>query len=335
MDDSTLAAIAAAGNSIASAVAQTVASQEDKWAQKRSFEYNMQMAQYQNEVNRENWHMQNQYNTPSAQMARLKEAGLNPNLVYGGGSAQTPATSIHAMPGATMQAYQGHWRIADAVGTALDGAFKAMQVKKAAQEVKNLEESQRVTHFDASLRELQIIGQKFANAKTKAEADLWRELYEQRIINLKAEGQLTDSKRFLTDAQKLYLQGPQTSLTNQQRMTSQAQQGYYRQQTASSIAEMGLIEYRKNLLNAQAANALAQAGVAYKTADRIVEEINNLKWDSHLKQSTLTGKDLENKITQIFYKHGVDLRESEPLKAIWLNLWHNMYVGGKSGQDWF
>ena len=32
------------------------------------------------------WHRQNEYNTPSAQMARLREAGLNPNLVYGSGS---------------------------------------------------------------------------------------------------------------------------------------------------------------------------------------------------------------------------------------------------------
>lgn len=38
---------------------------------------------YQNELNRENWEMQNAYNTPSAQMARYKEAGLNPNLIYG------------------------------------------------------------------------------------------------------------------------------------------------------------------------------------------------------------------------------------------------------------
>lgn len=33
------------------------------------------------------WNMQNTYNSPSAQMARLKEAGLNPNLVYGDGGS--------------------------------------------------------------------------------------------------------------------------------------------------------------------------------------------------------------------------------------------------------
>lgn len=35
--------------------------------------------------NIELWKMDNAYNHPSAQMARLREAGLNPNLVYGGG----------------------------------------------------------------------------------------------------------------------------------------------------------------------------------------------------------------------------------------------------------
>lgn len=35
-----------------------------------------------NELNRQNWEMQNAYNTPEAQMARFEAAGLNPNLIY-------------------------------------------------------------------------------------------------------------------------------------------------------------------------------------------------------------------------------------------------------------
>lgn len=42
---------------------------------KKAFERNLYM-----------WNLNNQYNDPSAQMARLKAAGLNPNLVYGSGS---------------------------------------------------------------------------------------------------------------------------------------------------------------------------------------------------------------------------------------------------------
>lgn len=43
-----------------------------------------------------NWDRQNEYNSPSSQMERLRVAGLNPNLVYGNGSqvsaASTPET---------------------------------------------------------------------------------------------------------------------------------------------------------------------------------------------------------------------------------------------------
>lgn len=41
--------------------------------------------------NLEQWERENAYNTPAMQMQRLTEAGLNPNLVYGNGSAATTA----------------------------------------------------------------------------------------------------------------------------------------------------------------------------------------------------------------------------------------------------
>lgn len=46
----------------------------------------------------ENWHRQNAYNDPSAQMARLKAAGLNPNMIYGSGTQA--ATGMASSPAA-------------------------------------------------------------------------------------------------------------------------------------------------------------------------------------------------------------------------------------------
>lgn len=40
------------------------------------------------------WNRQNEYNSPIAQMTRLKEAGLNPNLVYGNGGASAVSQSM-------------------------------------------------------------------------------------------------------------------------------------------------------------------------------------------------------------------------------------------------
>lgn len=45
------------------------------------------------------WDKTNAYNHPSQQMARLRDAGLNPNLVYGGSSGGTAGTA-NALPGA-------------------------------------------------------------------------------------------------------------------------------------------------------------------------------------------------------------------------------------------
>ncbi len=45
------------------------------------------------------WDKTNAYNDPKAQMERLRAAGLNPNLVYGGSSGQTAGTAS-SLPGA-------------------------------------------------------------------------------------------------------------------------------------------------------------------------------------------------------------------------------------------
>lgn len=47
---------------------------------------NMKLARYSYKKDLAQWHRQNAYNSPTQQMARLKAAGLNPNLVYGTGA---------------------------------------------------------------------------------------------------------------------------------------------------------------------------------------------------------------------------------------------------------
>lgn len=49
------------------------------------------------------WHKQNAYNSPLQQMERLKEAGLNPNLVYGNGATTTAGSINSQTPEPTKQ----------------------------------------------------------------------------------------------------------------------------------------------------------------------------------------------------------------------------------------
>lgn len=48
-----------------------------------NYKYQTRLAEQQNQYNLDMWKMENEYNSPSAQMRRYEEAGLNPALMYG------------------------------------------------------------------------------------------------------------------------------------------------------------------------------------------------------------------------------------------------------------
>ncbi|AXQ66149.1 MAG: DNA pilot protein [Microviridae sp.] len=55
----------------------------NKHRQEEAFSQQEKMQALQNAYNTNMWHMTNEYNSPKNQMRLLKEAGLNPNLIYG------------------------------------------------------------------------------------------------------------------------------------------------------------------------------------------------------------------------------------------------------------
>ena len=67
---------------------------------------NMQMQQNQNAWNERMWHMNNEYNTPANQIKRLKEAGLNPDLMYGNPSQGTSSAPAQGTNPAQAQPFQ-------------------------------------------------------------------------------------------------------------------------------------------------------------------------------------------------------------------------------------
>lgn len=58
-----------------------IAAQKDENQKNR--DWNLNLAKQQNQWNIDQWNRENAYNTPAAQMARYKAAGLNPDLIYG------------------------------------------------------------------------------------------------------------------------------------------------------------------------------------------------------------------------------------------------------------
>ena len=56
--------------------------------------FNRKLAKYQYELDQQAIDRQNAYNSPVQQMARYKEAGLNPNMIYGSGGSAGNQTEV-------------------------------------------------------------------------------------------------------------------------------------------------------------------------------------------------------------------------------------------------
>lgn len=97
-----LGAVSSIGSMIGQnrAIRQQIKAQQEENQKNR--EYNLMLARTQNQWNLEQWQRENDYNSPTAQMARFRAAGLNPNLVYGqmsnGASSPTLTSGAASSP---------------------------------------------------------------------------------------------------------------------------------------------------------------------------------------------------------------------------------------------
>jgi len=107
----------------------------------------------QNQRDMDFWKMQNAYNDPSAQMQRLKEAGLNPNLVYGNGAdAQAGPIATHSAPQPQTKALQSPE--GDIIGKAIQGGlFDYLDVRQKQANIARTDAETRATDANTSNRE--------------------------------------------------------------------------------------------------------------------------------------------------------------------------------------
>lgn len=138
------------------------------------------------------WNKQNEYNHPVAQMARLKEAGLNPHLVYGQSSGGT-AGNADAPKVPEGQAPKIGSGFADAVTSYVAN-------RRAEQEIENMKSTIESQNADISLKGQQQAKLAMDTAKTDIEVQQARELYNntievahQNLENLKKTGTKMDS----------------------------------------------------------------------------------------------------------------------------------------------
>lgn len=125
-------------------------------------------------VNNAQWKRQNRYNAPKAQMARLKEAGLNPNLVYGNGVATQPAAQM-----SNMQPNQYKMDVADSF-------MKGQQLKQSAAQTDNLQAQNNVINQELLLKLAQTVLTQTENQRKQFDLGLSGEL-RQTNLDYRAE----------------------------------------------------------------------------------------------------------------------------------------------------
>lgn len=173
---------------------------------------NKALAEYQYSKDVEMWNRGNVYNSPMEQMARLKSAGLNPNMVYGSGSAAgMSAGQLPKYNAPTVNyAYQPPIDIPSMIGQ-----FQDFRIKNA--QVRNTEEAFKARELANELKEDTMWWQK-ANIKDKAWMDrVKREWfssgeytkgmeYQQDYLKHRARGQDLQNARIISATENLDLQ---------------------------------------------------------------------------------------------------------------------------------
>lgn len=165
---------------------------------KKSRASNMELAKYQYKKDLEMWNRNNLYNSPEQQMERLKAAGLNPNMVYGSGSAAGNASTSTAPKFNAPNLQFGLPNPAQGLPSMI-AAYQEMQIKK--QQLNNLKATEDATRqktiLDAFATKLSAVkasgAQDLLNFKTLQEENKWRmgnrKLTEQDLKNqLLSEG---------------------------------------------------------------------------------------------------------------------------------------------------
>lgn len=207
------------------------------------------------------WQKQNEYNSPAANMARLKAAGLNPNLVYGDG-ANSPSVNIRSSD-------TGSWHpqapTAD-LSPAVDSFFRSYDLEQKKAQTDNLK-AQRLLIDQQILNtaaNTQNVGQTTETAKFNLEQ-----------LKLKASTDIAQVKANL-DKTNLEMDEKRTGIAKTQADT---QYTLDQNERAALMSSQNLSKGLEEIQNLRATRA--------KTNDErseIRQRITNLKTDNRLKE---------------------------------------------------
>lgn len=162
-------------------VAQQIQAQKEENAANRR--YNLMLAEKQNQWNLEQWQRNNDYNTPSAVMSRLREAGVNPHMYYskgnamGGVSTASPEMTAGAPSSPIDTSGLLHQRTyGDAIQKAMEQSLLAASVRKTNAEAGLVDQKRETEEYNTDIFESDAAFRNALNSSTLRLTDMDIEL---------------------------------------------------------------------------------------------------------------------------------------------------------------
>jgi len=155
----------------------------------------------QNSYNESMWAMQNDYNSPQSQMKRLRESGLNPNLVYGTGTVANNAQAIRSSdtPNASPASWQPRAPEIGSMATNSIGAYQDVRLKQA--QYDNLKAINTKIAQDTALASANTASSLTKNARSQFDLDMARslqsvsaEMARKNLLKLSSEAGIAEAK---------------------------------------------------------------------------------------------------------------------------------------------
>lgn len=216
---------------------------------KKTREWNEKMYGLQRENALADWKMQNEYNHPSAQMARLREAGLNPNLVYGKGADNTAS--------AVRSSSSGNW--SPEVAPHRDMSFFShMDVQMKQAQIDNLRVQNTVATQEALLKAATTANVAQSTEKGKFDLGLAQEL---RTTSLEAA---KENLRKLTTGIDIDLQANERAAAMNSANLSQAAENILKMRQERSTSETQRRSIEQQIENLKKEGTLKQLDIELK-----------------------------------------------------------------------
>lgn len=215
---------------------------------KKMRDYNREMYNRQRADSLSDWAMQNEYNHPSSQMARLRAAGLNPNLAYGNGVDGNASGAVRSSDTGSWNPRSAPIDLGGAAGQGL-AAMYDVQLKEA--QIDNLRVQNTVLEQEKLLKAANVLN---------TTADTQTKNFDLQLKN--------EIKKYSVEAARV---GVQKTLADTQYTLDQN----FRSQL---LADATLTENAERVLNLAAERATNAA-----QRQKIYAEIHNIKKDGTLK----------------------------------------------------